>query len=315
LPDPDVPVFPVVDREARDVIQALIHSATERIDMYQYEFVQSGSVADIRDALFVAAARGVQVRVFLDQEPDVNEAAVETLKAGGIDARIDGVSTRLHLKVVSVDRRAILLGSTNMSGASLDFNHESNVLVQDPEVVSWLNAYMDAVWADPNHEPNGVPGGSGATRAWSDGGYLALALPALSNASERIDLILYGINLSPQYPDGPVMQLVNAVQDAADRGVTVRVIFERSDWNEVLTELNEEAAQAFQKHGIEVRFDSLNTVTHCKLLRVDDEMFIGSNNWSYKGLALDHEVGVRFQEPSAVESLSAYFEMIWAEAD
>ena len=43
------------------------HSATERIDMYQYEFVQSGSVADIRDALFVAAARGVQVRVFLDQ--------------------------------------------------------------------------------------------------------------------------------------------------------------------------------------------------------------------------------------------------------
>lgn len=315
-PPPPPPVQAVVDRQAKDAILTLIAEAQERVDVYQFEFVQSGSVIDVRNALIVAAARGVQVRVLMDEEPDANVEALELLTSAGIQARIAKHSKRMHLKIFSADGEVVLVGSTNMSGASLDFNHEANVLLRAAELVAFFDAYLESVWNDAGHDPDVVVSTAGPTgsRVWLDGGYLSLALPALDAATERVDLIVFGVNLNPQFPDGPVMNLAETVYAAADRGVKVRVILERSDWNHGLNDLNEYAADEFTKHGIEVRFDTLEITTHCKLLLVDDKALVGTNNWGYNGLVIDHEAGVQINDSSAVADFDTYFAERWAEA-
>lgn len=302
------------------MVLELILSAERCVDVFQFEFVQTGAIVGVREALIAAAGRGVSVRVLLDDEVDDNAAAVEGLRAGGVDARRDMHAIRTHLKVVAVDGDAVLIGSTNFSGASFGFNHETNALVRDPAAVAHLIGYLDALWADPNHDPaTARAAGANAIVPWLDGGYATLAAPAIDRATRRVDLIVYGLNLDPRFPDGPVARLAEELYAARRRGVPVRVLLERSSWNDGLNTLNEAAAATLRASDVEVRFDDPDTVTHAKLLLTDDVAFVGTNNWGYNGLIVDHEAGVMIEATSATQpaltSLSAYFAARWAEGN
>ena len=305
----------VVDRQARGVLLDLMANAQHCLDVFEFEWLRSGSAADIRNMAVDAARRGVHVRVLLDDEVDANDETADGLRKLGIDARINYSGPRTHLKMVAVDGAAVLIGSTNLSGASLDFNHETNVLVSDPTAVAFLTDYLDAVWADPGHTPaSRVSDAPAPVAVWVDGGYSTLALPAIQTASAGIDIIMYGINLDTSRPDGPVERLANALYDAAGRGGTVRVLLERSSWNTGINGVNEHAAEGLRAGGVAVRFDDPDTVTHAKLMIADEQAFVGTNNWGYGGLVRDHEAGVMMDIPNAVADLRAYFEAQWRAA-
>ncbi len=311
-PPPLPAVEVVVDREWKPAALALIDGATTSVDVFHFELHETGSVVEIRDAVEAAHARGVAVRVMLDDEVGGNFAVESELAALGIEAKVDRHDTRLHIKVIVADGVA-LFGSTNLSGASLDFNREANVLVRHEPTVAILSAWLDELWADPGLDPTLTNAGDDVIRLWRDGGYLGVAAPAMEAATGRIDVVMYGVNLNPRFPDGPVAVLAGYLYDAAARGARVRVLLERSDWDEGLTALNEQAAQTMTAQGVEVRFDALDVTTHAKVVIADDTVLLGSNNWSFTGLELAHEVGARFDDPAAVASLSAWFEARWAE--
>lgn len=313
--DVDTPPPPIIvatnDRDMKQAALTLIDGAKTRVDVFHFEFVQTGSVIDVRNALLAAAAKGVEVRVLLDDEVDDNTAAVAILTDGGVDAKIDGHKTRVHLKMMAADAKVVLIGSTNLSGASFDFNHETNVVVREPSAVAFLQSYLDALWKDQGHDPSETTGPVAAASGvvpWVDGGYFSLAMPAIEAAKERVDLIVYGLNLNFNYPDGPLMALGKALEAAEDRGVDVRVLLEKSSWNWSLNKLNDEAASWLVNRGVWVRFDSEDVVTHAKLLICDGKVLVGTNNWSYNGLELDHEAGVMFTTESAVADFKTYFE-------
>lgn len=315
---PEPPPRPAIaiqnDRDVKPTILELIASATTEIDVFQFSFKASGSAQEIRDALITAHQRGVAIRVMLDNEPDHNAGLVTELTAAGIAAKQDAHPTRLHIKMWAIDNHTVMVGSTNMSGASLDYNREANVVVTEPGVVAFLIGYLDALWDTPGFKPSVRTSADGPMTVWLDEGYLDLVMPALAAATTRVDLVVYGTNLNPNFPDGEVAKLWEAVLASHQRGVVIRVLFERSDWDDFLNDLNKEVANKLKLAGVDVRFDSYEVTTHSKVLITDQTGFVGTNNWSYSGLVLDHEAGVRFTDETAVADISAWFDARWSES-
>ena len=118
----------ICDRDYLPALRELVRGAQSELLVAQWELHPSGTTSAIEDLLAEAADAGVTVRLLLDDEVDANVAAVERLTARGVQARIDTrPDTRVHSKVLVADGRDALVGSTNWSSASIDFNHECNL--------------------------------------------------------------------------------------------------------------------------------------------------------------------------------------------
>jgi phosphatidylserine/phosphatidylglycerophosphate/cardiolipin synthase-like enzyme len=115
---------------------------------------QEPGPAVLVDALVAAAARGVAVRVVLDQDDGgepyrsafINRALVARLQAGGVPVRLDDPLTLLHSKVVVVDDRTTVIGSHNWTANSLSTSHETSVLLRSPDVALRARARFEALW-------------------------------------------------------------------------------------------------------------------------------------------------------------------------
>jgi len=111
-----------------------------------------------------------------------------------------------------------------------------------------------------------------------------------------------------------VDKLLNELAAAKGRGVDVRVILEYSDYNTSLNDMNEATALKLLAGGVPVRWDPEKTISHAKLLLVDDHAVVGSNNWGHGGFHLYHEVGSVTRNVEAVDYFTKYYEKIWGES-
>jgi phosphatidylserine/phosphatidylglycerophosphate/cardiolipin synthase-like enzyme len=109
--------------------------------------------------------------------------------------------------------------------------------------------------------------------------------------------------------------VVRALEDAADRGVTIRMLF-ASTFQETYSEL---PARLGARPGIQVAFLDLEEETggvmHAKYMLVDQrDAFLGSANLDWR--SLDHivELGVRVEGTQLAGALGTLFEGDWARA-
>jgi len=114
------------------------------------------------------------------------------------------------------------------------------------------------------------------------------------------------VNADPKYPDGPVLQFIGELGQAVERGVSVFVLLERSDYNDDLNALNEAAAIYMRSLGILVRHDEPDVITHAKLLVADGVAVVSTGNWSYSGLSTNHELTLRTVDTETVSALRSY---------
>jgi phosphatidylserine/phosphatidylglycerophosphate/cardiolipin synthase-like enzyme len=109
---------------------------------------------DLIDALRVARARGVDIRVILDrgQLPDrkslnrVNGRAAAALRRAGIAVEFETPERVTHSKVVIVDGRFTLVGSHNWTANSLLTYKEASVLVDCQRVAENCTRDFDLRW-------------------------------------------------------------------------------------------------------------------------------------------------------------------------
>lgn len=292
---------------ARGVMQR----AKVRLDVVQFETTQGKTEALLTNDIIDAHKRGVAVHVLLDDEVDKNGILLATLKAAGVDAKLDSSSVRTHAKIVSNESEA-MIGSTNWSYTSITYNHEANVVVRVPSVVAALHDYLDKLWAKSSKTLPTTPVGTSDATLYTDAGFAALATPMIDAAKSKIWIITYGMNLDPQYKDGDVWKLVDRVIAAHKRGVDVRVILETADYATDTNAVNKQARDALVAAGIDARLDPPSTITHAKVLVADDVAIVGTNNWGYGGFALYHEVGIRTENAAVLAGLEAYAASIWA---
>lgn len=305
-------VTPVLNQGYLPQARELIQGAKKYIHILFLEIHKDGITISLMEDLISAQKRGVEIKVLLENNLSCNQESLTYLKGKGIEARFDSPNKFLHHKLMIVDGKEVLLGSTNWSYMSLDYNNETNVLVKDSDVTRYYEEYFQLLWKDPTQEPR-VP-------LLKTKKVIPLAVKKdysnqlhnlLSQAQKRIHIIMYGMRYYPQYPDSIVNTILNDLIGAKKRGVEVKVLLDKSDYNQKLNSFNEEAAQYLENNGIEVRFDSPEVHTHAKLVIVDGATFLGSSNWGYGGLKLYLGSNVLLLDPQITDAYEKYFQRLW----
>ena len=126
---------------------ALIESANDSIRVIQPYIALP---AQVLDALLDALSRGVDIQFLMGEWTDL---PVYQQSAFGLFHQVLGpAGARMwlykdgfhHTKALSVDGKALFLGSTNMTIRALRRNLEENVLIIDPRLASAFDAYFSA---------------------------------------------------------------------------------------------------------------------------------------------------------------------------
>lgn len=296
----------------------LIDGAEEEIDIVQFEYSYGKAVDKIQKALVRAVKRGVRVRVWLDDEPKASHKSIPYLERNGIEAELDNSDSRVHTKMILVDRKKVLFGSTNFSPQSILYNHETDMRVDDSLVGNACYDYAMRLRAAPS-EPAGLqPVRIENFELHFDRTFEEALMKLVESAKKSIDLQMYGTSLYLDDPMSPPTRAFNLLRDAVRRGVEVRVVLERaeeSNFSEKTNSLNKKTADYLKAAGVKVKFDRSDVISHAKLLIVDDIATVGSMNWGFGGFRRYHEINAIVSEETSVSDLKRYFEVLWEEAE
>lgn len=132
----------------------------------------------------------------------------------------------------------------------------------------------------------------------------------IDDAVERIDFLeFYGASV----PNGRLEPVIEAIERAAERGVHIRFVFDQH----MLEDNAEVPARLEAIDGVEVRIYDFSErgggVQHAKVFVVDgDQAFLGSQNFDWRSLEHNQELGVRVRAHAVVDALDALFQIDWA---
>jgi len=143
-------IIPVTDRGYFQAVLPLIKEAQSTIhiasmELKYYESYPDSSVNEIVRELIRAHERGVEVKILLDEYSEKNNA-FDVVKAAGVDVRWDDTETTTHSKLIIIDGKIVVVGSTNFSFYSLEKNREANVIIFDEDIAAYFEDYFTGLW-------------------------------------------------------------------------------------------------------------------------------------------------------------------------
>ena len=336
-----VETFVLPDNPNRAV--AFLKSAERRIFLAGYTLSSDRVV----ETLLAARERGVKVKLLLDGSPagglsDPAANALSELSRAGVDVRVvDGPRARVrfhHAKYAIVDQRALVTTENwKPSGVGGHSSRGWGVITDQRRMVRALNRtfHTDRGWVDAvdwqpkpqrgdgkkppraEYPTNFTPGSFNVERT-----QLLLAPDnaerrlrgLLANATERIRI--KQMSIDPAFP------LLEAVLDAAQRGVKIQILlsgawYVEDENNRLARTLNERADT--ENLPLDVRVatpqDQYEKI-HAKGLIVDGETtVVGSLNWNNNSFRRNREVALLIDSDGVAEYFGGVFARDWAAAD
>ncbi|MFH1314529.1 MAG: phospholipase D-like domain-containing protein [Candidatus Eisenbacteria bacterium] len=144
------------DRAYFAVVHDIVSSAEKSVDVILYQtrfyfhYPVSRSNTMIAD-LVEAGDRDVKVRAVIEQagwnisNTEENRDVWNLLRQGNVELYFDPVDQTSHSKLVIVDGRYVILGSSNWSHYALDVNNEANVVIDSKRVARAFTEYFESV--------------------------------------------------------------------------------------------------------------------------------------------------------------------------
>ena len=294
---------------------AAIEGAQHSISLCTYIFDNDAAGREFSDALAAAVARGVEVRVLIDdvgtryswpsikRELRKGKVPFSTFLPTLVPWQLHYTNLRNHRKILVIDGQLGFTGGMNIrAGHRLDppsrhpvrdlhFQFEGPVVAQLQEcfVSDWEFATGELLegklWF-PTIQPNGpslcrgIPDGPDSRRDM-----IRFTLLAAINTAQRSLIVV-----TPYFL--PDVTLITALNVAALRGVHVRILLPEKN-NLALVQWAS-TAQLWQvlERGCEV-FLTKPPFDHTKVVLVDDAWsFVGSANWDARSLRLNFEFNV-----------------------
>ncbi|MEA2081572.1 MAG: phospholipase D-like domain-containing protein [Elusimicrobiota bacterium] len=295
---------PASNRDYLPQLKKTIKSAQKTLYISQLYFHMDETTRPLVFLLNKAVDRGVDVRCILEDSVSYNDEALPLLQRIGVEARADSGDIFSHSKFIVADGEKVIVGSTNLSFSSIDRNNETNVFIKDKNIGRWFEEYFLSLW-DETSSPASVT--SGCVRTVETSRADEALIEMFEAAEKRIALLIYGIKIYPGRKENPVMKVLDSLFAAARRGVKTEVVMEKSDYNDTLNKMTDDAAEHFRSNGVEVSFESEKIITHAKLAVADDSVMIGSSNWGYGGFELYREANIIIKDKSLAEHFYRYF--------
>ena len=140
---------------------------------------------------------------------------------------------------------------------------------------------------------------SGEVHVYTDREIRTALLELLNQAEQTIDVEMYVLTDD---------EVVLALERAEARGVQVRVILDPNQSG------NQKHLERLKVHGVEVKWFPVNKPAqmHRKLAIVDGkQLFAGSVNWSYNGLARNEELMLLVEDSEIARKLDEIFAGDW----
>jgi phosphatidylserine/phosphatidylglycerophosphate/cardiolipin synthase-like enzyme len=324
-------VLPVIDRPGRSIYYDCAREAFAEAENSIDLLLSVARLEDnpLWDGLLAATARGIKVRVLLDESDwapgitEENRATMNFLHKNSIETRFDSPGTTTHAKLVIVDRRLVILGSSNWNYHSLNDQEQANVLIDDVQLGAAFADYFDRLWATQlpadgvsleypplsSEESMLIPIPETADTA----NYAAILLNLLDTAEHSIHVVMYRISHYPNYQQSLANEILTSLIAAAGRGVDVKVLADDCSFYPASAEANLEAALYLHLHGVEVRLDDPGMTTHAKLVVVDQRsVLLGSTNWNYYSLEKNNEVDIALLNlPRIADHYERFFQSVW----
>jgi phosphatidylserine/phosphatidylglycerophosphate/cardiolipin synthase-like enzyme len=327
-------IVPLVDRPGAcsycASVKAALEAARESVDLLLSDAELDGN--PLLSWVVSVVERGVPVRAILDSSDwsltitEKNRPTVDYLRERGVDARFDDPAVTTHAKLVVVDRRVVILGSTNWNRHAVSEQEQANVLVEDERIGGVFAEYFERLWNETLPEAGVVldleplsarepylipiPEVAGTTN------YVRVLTQLLASAQRSVHVVMYRASHYPGYPGSLSNVILQGVIDAAGRGLDVRIVLDDCAFFPDSAEANLEAALFLHLHGVDVRLDDPSVTTHAKLVIVDEEsVLVGSTNWNYYSLEKDNEVDLAFIGLRSVAlPYERFFRLVWEDA-
>jgi cardiolipin synthase A/B len=271
-------------------IDKLITGAKSSVELTMYELRDTTA----EDDLAADAKRGVDVRVILDQhlEKSRNTATYDFLAAHHVHVTWADSGTTYHQKTLTVDGKTSVIMTLNM--VTEDYAGTRDFAVIDTNHAD-VAAIVTTFNADFAHRAITPP--NGADLVWSPTNSQSSILAVINGAKHT---------LSVENEEMGDPTITDALVAAAKRGVDVEVIMTaESEWDSAFSQL--------ESAGVHVRTyaDSDNVLyIHAKAVvadagRSDQQIFVGSENFSKASLGYNRELGIRTANKAVISVISA----------
>jgi competence ComEA-like helix-hairpin-helix protein len=144
----------------------------------------------------------------------------------------------------------------------------------------------------------------------ADKEYYKTLTSLIQHARHSIDMVMFIFKTTSSPKNKPVL-LVKELARAAKRKIRIRVILEKSNYDDKLNKENQKVAKKLRKNGIKVIFDNPRITTHAKLVVVDNRYcLVGSHNLTHSALAYNHELSLLVDSRILAAELLKYIDGI-----
>jgi len=154
LPAQDVQFL--IDRQYFSAVKRLIDGARHSVQVMMFEACYYHKHTDsatnqLIDALIEAKKRGLTVDVILEINKHNERTTTRNLEAGtvlkkaGICVFVDKDTVTTHTKLLIIDKKIVIIGSTNWTFSALARNHEISAVIYSEESADVLQGFFEKV--------------------------------------------------------------------------------------------------------------------------------------------------------------------------
>ncbi len=302
----------------------LIEEAQHSLRVFYYMFHSDATGMQVRDALIMAAERGVKVELMIDRfgSGAISEAFFGSLVAAG--ARFHSFSSRFglgyfirnHQKMVIADETRALIGGFNITDEYFDRAGDKSwedlgAVISGPQVAP-LAAYYHKLsdLTDDGHVPflkmrqliRNWSAGDGPVR-WLLGGPTnrispwARMLKADMERASRVDMAFAYFS--------PSQTVLRRIARVVTRGGGAKIILAGKTDNGATMDAARLLYGYLLKRGVAL-FEYQPRPLHMKLLVMDDVCYIGSANLDIRSLFINMEIMLRIEDATLAAHLRGY---------
>jgi len=275
---------------------ALIESAQKSI------YVEQAAFDDPRliQLLLTKSRAGVDVRILLDQWQKVNRATLDQLKSQNVSIQYYPAQKGQinHTKYLVVDQRIAMIYGAPWTADGL-LSH--NVAVELTGKSAWKSAnQFSKDWEFTTTFPLAIPADSPLP---DDKIILATNAKVKQQLTEQITASTKSISI--EIPEITDLDLIQALNDAADKGREIRLIFD-------LATTSSTPLEKFTSKNITIRHFPSKPPLGMHVAIFDNSTFlISSSDWTRSSFVSNHEFSITVPSPLASAKLGDLFNQDW----